>query len=470
MRGDRDIERSGGAPPEAWTRAREVARTAIAPIERFLRIEEASGIALIGASALALAWANSPWAAAYARLWDLEIGFSIGAWTTRPSLHELINEGLMTLFFFVVGLEIRREIHHGELSRWRSAVLPGIAAVGGMLAPALIFLLLNPSNESARAWGVPMATDIAFAVGVLALLGKRIPPALRVLLLALAIIDDVGAILVIAVFFSKGLALAGIVLIVIALAAIIFLQRLGVRHALGYVAPCFVLWLGLLKAGIHPTIAGVAAGLLTPAEPWFGPDGLAKVARHVADAVEHEGHRTERHPAAVHGELRKLAVARRETLAPVTRLQVLLHPWVSFVVMPVFAFANAGISLRDLHLDAEQHAPLMLGIILGLVVGKPAGIVLASFVAVKSKLAVLPTAVSWSGMLVVGLVGGIGFTMAIFMAGLALPSPELLTAAKLAVLIASASAAVIALVIGKTVLRQARDACTAAEAEASSVA
>ncbi len=450
-------------PPEAWTPALRVARAAAAPIERFFQVEASSGIVLILAALAALLWANSPWHEAYEHLWHTPVAVSVGAWSARTDLHFLVNEGLMTLFFFVVGLEIRREIHEGELSRWNSAALPLAAAVGGMLVPAAIFTALNRTGEAAGAWGVPMATDIAFAVGVLTLLGKRTPPALRVMLLALAIIDDIGAILVIAVFFSKGLALTGAVIAVLALAAIVLLQRLGVRLPAVYAVPCVALWFGLLQTGIHPTIGGVAAGLLTPATAWFGPGGFASVARQVASRVE-DG---EREPRRLHDDLQSLAVARREALPPGTRLQLLLHPWVSFGIMPLFAFANAGISLRGFAFHGE-HRFLTLGVLLGLVLGKPVGIVLGSWLAVKSKLTALPTNVTWGGVLLVGLVGGIGFTMSIFMAGLALPSMTLLATAKLSVLLASTIAAVVAILFGRLTLPKV-DACSAAEAEASSV-
>lgn len=432
-------------------------------------MEAASGVFLILAAVVALAWANSPWASRYEHLWHTEVGLSFGTWSTKASLHFLINEGLMTLFFFVVGLEIRREIHHGELSRWKSAVLPIAAALGGMIVPASIFLAFNRAGEAEGAWGVPMATDIAFAVGVLALLGRRVPPALRVLLLALAIIDDIGAILVIALFFSKGMAIAGVILTLGAVGTILLLQRIGVRSPAIYVMPCVLLWVGLLKMGIHPTIGGVIAGLLAPAKPWFGPDGFAAVARDAASTVEDVGAEAEKDPHLAHGALRQLAVARREVLSPVTRLQLLLHPWVSFLIMPLFALANAGISLRGVSVESVNR-PLAMGVLLGLIVGKPVGIVLVSLIAIKTKFAALPTAVTWKGVILVGLVGGIGFTMSIFMAGLALETPELLSTAKLSVLIGSGCSALVALLWGRVTLPVRRtEAPSAAEAEASEI-
>jgi NhaA family Na+:H+ antiporter len=450
-------------PPEAWAPAMNLARAAAAPIERFFQVEAASGIVLIAATIAALGWANSPWRDSYHHLWHTEISLGIGTWSSKASLHFLINEGLMTLFFFIVGLEIRREMHHGELSRLRSAVLPIGAALGGMVVPAAIFVALNRTGEASRAWGIPMATDIAFAVGILTLLGKRVPPALRVMLLALAIIDDIGAIVVIAIFFSKGIALDGIAISVLALAAILGLQRFGARLPAVYVAPSALLWFGLLRMGIHPTIGGVVAGLLTPVTTWFGPGEFAAVARKVAARVE-DG---ESEPHRLRDAMRGLGVAHREALAPGIRLQLLLHPWVSFLIMPLFAFANAGIALQGFSFIGE-HRFLTAGVVLGLVVGKPLGIVFGSLLVVKLKMTALPTAVTWKGVLLVGLVGGIGFTMAIFIAGLALTSGALLETAKLCVLIGSAIAAVAALVFGRITLREV-DACAASESEASLV-
>jgi NhaA family Na+:H+ antiporter len=401
------------APPEAWAYAHGLARSAVAPVERFLRTESAAGIVLLAAAALALVLANSPWAAAVERFWSAELSLGVGPWSATGSLHFVVNEGVMTLFFFVMGIEVRREVQLGELSRWRTAALPAVAALGGMIVPAGIFFALNRSGEAARAWGLPMATDIAFAVGVLTLLGKRVPGPLRVLLLALAIVDDIGAILVIAFVFSEGVHFSGAAVAAAGVLVILILQRLGARRTSLYVLPGIVVWAGTLKAGVQPTVAGVALGLLTPVRPW---------------------------PAG------------GETRSPGERLQSALHPWVSFLVIPVFALANAGVSVRGLELGDPRVPPLSLGVMAGLVLGKPLGIVLASLAAVKLGVAALPRRVTWRGVIVVGLAGGIGFTMALYIAELALASPELLAAAKLAVLVSSALAAVTALAYGRTAL------------------
>ncbi|HEU4407093.1 MAG TPA: Na+/H+ antiporter NhaA [Polyangiaceae bacterium] len=457
-------------PPEAWGPARQFARKVFEPIEHFLHVEAAGGAVLLVAALAALAWANSPWAATYEHLWHTEVTVGVGSKLAKPSLHFLVNDGLMTIFFFVVGLEIRREMHQGELSRWKSAALPVVAALGGMVAPALLYFAFNRGGPTARGWGVPMATDIAFAVGVLTALGKRVPAALRVFLLALAIIDDIGAIAVIAVFFSSGVSLGGVAVALAALGTILVLQRVGVRNPFFYVPSGVALWAGFLLAGVHPTLAGVALGLLTPARAWLGARGFAEAARRVADEVEGRADEPEQEAHVVLGLLHRIKIARREVLPPGTRLQVALHPWVAFAIMPLFAFANAGVRVGGFDLGEPSARATMLGVVAGLVVGKPLGVCLASYAAVRAGVATLPSGVGWRGVLVVGLVAGIGFTMAIFMAGLAFETEALLQASKLAVLVGSALAAVAAVVVGRTgpAAPDAGAATTAAEAEASS--
>lgn len=438
------------------------------PIERFLRIEAAGGIVLLGAAVLALAWANSPWHGVYEALWHTEFAVSIGSFEISRDLHFLINDGLMTIFFLVVGLEIRREIHEGELSDLRRAALPLVAALGGMAFPALIYLSLNRTPELRHGWAIPTATDIAFAVGVLALLGSRVLPALRVLLLALAIIDDIGAIVVIALFYSAGISVVGLCIAILGAAGILLFQRFEVRRALPYVLPAGVLWYGVLKAGVHPTIAGVIVGLLTPVRSWFGSEGFIVAA---ADAIEVFRERSVQ--GGSHDllqPLRRIRQADREALPPVVRLQALLHPWVAYGIMPIFAFANAGVRVGELDRSSSGSETVIAGILLGLVVGKPLGILSASAVSVKLGICRLPSGVKWSGVLLVGAVAGIGFTMAIFITGLAFPESALSGVAKLAILLSSFAAALIGLIVGKLVLPRALPfdvAQTCAEAEAS---
>ncbi len=459
----------GPHAPETWPVARRLAGLVLRPLDRFLHIEASSGIVLLVAAAAALLWANSRYAASYEHLLHTPLRVGIGTFTLEQPLHFVINDVLMTIFFFVVGLEIRREIHEGELADRKRAMLPAFAALGGMLVPALVYLGVS-TPETRSGFGVPTATDIAFAVGVLALLGKRVPPALRVLLLTLAIIDDIGAIIVIAVFYSKGVAWSGFAIAGAGIAGIFVLQRFGVRKPLFYVAPGVVLWLGVYRAGIHPTIAGVLLGLLTPARTWFGEKGFLAEAE---SAIGEFRARTREPGHSAHDLLEPLGQldeARIEALSPAVRLQAALHPWVAFGIMPIFALANAGVSLQGMSLEEPASRTIGIGVLGGLAVGKPIGIFLASLLAVKLGICQLPRGVKWTGILLVGLVGGIGFTMAIFIAGLAFQDPTHLAAAKLAVLCASGAAAVFGLLLGRIVLSAAPTpgaAATVTEAESS---
>jgi NhaA family Na+:H+ antiporter len=379
------------------------------PLEQFLQVESASGVVLLLATTTALLWANSAAKASYGHFWETTL------FGSDVSLHFIINEALMAVFFLVVGLEIRREIHAGALSGWRTATLPLAAALGGIVAPALIYLALNGDPAVDRGWAIPTATDIAFAVGVLALLGTRVNPALRVLLLALAIADDIAAILIIACFYSDGLGPAGIKMGAPAVVAILVLQKAGVRLVLPYLVGGAILWFGLLDAGLHPALAGVILGFLMPTSA-------------------------------------RAAHNRAERVPPALRLEKALHPWVAFAIMPLFALANAGVDIDGFSLESATSASVAAGIVLGLVVGKPFGIFAATVLAVKSGLCVLPPGVRWSGIVLIGCLGGIGFTMSIFIATLAFADEQLLASAKLAVLLGSALAGTTGLVVGGLVL------------------
>jgi Na+:H+ antiporter, NhaA family len=454
-------------PPEAWAPLLRAARLATRPLERFLRIEAASGIVLIVTAAIALLWANSPWAESYGALWHTPLGLRVGPFAFERSAEWWVNDGLMAIFFFVVGLEIRRELHHGELSEWRRAALPAVAALGGMVVPALCYLLIAGGADTRSGWGVPMATDIAFAMGILTLLGKRVPPALRVLLLALAVIDDLGAIVVIALFYSEGLSVSGLLVAALGIAIIFLMQRLGVRAKPLYVVPAVVAWSGVAAAGIHPTIAGVIIGLITPVQAWLGPSGfLADMQKELDGLSRGSPESLSSHELA--GTLRKVALARREAMSPAESLIELLHPWVAFGIMPVFALANAGVAFSGGALGGAEWR-VLFGASLGLLVGKPVGVMLACALALKLKVATLPTGLSRRHLVVLGSVAGVGFTMAIFIAQLAFTSPSLLAAAKTGVLLASAAASVLALLLGRTLLAPAPStaAQTADEAESS---
>jgi Na+:H+ antiporter, NhaA family len=435
-------------------------------VERFLAIEAASGIVLMIAAFAALAWANSPWRQSYIDLWHIPIGLRIGAVAFERDLHFWINDGLMTILFFVVGLEIRREIHAGELSELRRAALPLAAAMGGMLIPAVIFLAVNAGRASATGWAVPMATDIAFAVGALALLGKRVAPALRILLLALAVIDDVGAILVIALFYSTDMAAFGFVLLGLGVLTILSLQILGVRASMAYLPPALVVWSGAYLGGIHPTLSGVIVGFLTPATAWYGSQRFLEQTESRIRSLRKEGVPDDR---ALLPHLDRLTVANREAVSPVERLQHSLHGWVAFGIMPLFAFANAGVPLGQVSFEGDARW-VFIGVAVGLVVGKPIGILGLSWLAVRLGVAALPKAVHWAQISVVGMVGGIGFTMALFIAQLAFPPGPLLETAKLAILCGSGFAGALSLVLGYRILRPDSApgaATTDAEAEAS---
>ena len=455
-------------PPEAWPPLVRLARRAGRPLERFLHIEAASGIVLMLVAAAALAWANSAWSDSYFSLWHTPIGVRIGGFSFERSLEWFVNDGLMVIFFFVVGMEIRRELHEGELSELRRAALPAAAALGGMLAPAGLYLLLASAPELRSGWGVPMATDIAFAVGILTLLGKRVPAALRVLLLALAVIDDLGAIVVIAAFYSSGIALSGLGIAGAGVGVLFAMQRAGVRSKLAYIAPGLVTWAGIYMAGIHPTIAGVIVGLSTPVRAWLGADGFIS-------GIRQEVAELERVPAtsiprnALDATLDHVKVARREAISPADSLIRMLHPWVAFGIMPVFALANSGVTVSFDSIDAESWR-VIGAVALGLVVGKPMGVLIACWLVLRAKIATLPRGIATPHLVVLGVVAGVGFTMALFIAQLAFADARLLAAAKLGILAASGGAALLGVALGRSLLSMAETpgaAQTADEAECS---
>lgn len=438
-------------PPGAWAPAVRAARAVLKPALRFAQIQAASGIVLLFAAVVALAWANSPWAASYAAFWHTPLSVGIGPYRFERDLHFWVNDGLMAIFFFVVGLEIRRELHEGELATLRRAALPALAAVGGMVVPAALYVAMNPGPPGNRGWGVPMATDIAFAVGVLTLLGNRVPPSLRVMLLALAIIDDLGAILVIAIFYSGPMNPLGVTAAGAGILLTLALQRFGVRQVIAYVPPALLTWGGTYASGIHPTIAGVVIGLLTPVRSWLGGEGFLAEAERAIEFVKARASHAGAHELA--RPLSALDSARREAVPPATWLELTFHPWVAWVIMPVFALANAGVSLAGVSLADPTRAAVVGGVVAGLVFGKPVGILLFSFLGVKLLGLQLPPAIDRKEMSVLGLVAGIGFTMSIFIAGLAFTDPALLAAAKLGVLGASLIAGVLGLVGGYLFLK-----------------
>ena len=440
------MSRSGSShPPETWSPVRRAAEAITSPIQRILAIEAASGIILLVATAVALTWANL-WPGSYAELWHTPIGGRVGPWSYEQPLHFWVNDGLMTIFFFVVGLEIRREIFEGELASFKKAALPLAAAVGGMVVPAVIFAVLNMGRAGTAGWAVPMATDIAFAVGVLTLLGSRVSPPLRVLLLALAVIDDIGAIVVIALFYSSGISVEGFVIVGVGIGAVLVMRAAGVRSPVLYLAPGVVVWAGFLVTGIHPTIGGVLLGLLTPVLPWFGPSGFATTTQEQLERLPANDR------AALLSSLDVINQARREAVSPTERLIHALHPWVAFVVMPIFALANAGVVLGGADFSGD-YLWLFVGVVAGLALGKPLGITVASLAASRLGIAARSEDMTRRGVLLVGLVGGIGFTMSLFIAQLAFPPGPLLDTAKLAILVGSGVAILVGLGFGLATAR-----------------
>lgn len=424
------------------------------PFERFMHIEASSGVVLLIAVIAALVWANWPGSHSYHDVWHLPLTIQLGSLAYSQSLHFIINDVLMTIFFLVVGLEIRREIHEGALASLKLATLPLIAALGGVLMPAAIYLFFNTDPTLQHGWAVPTATDIAFAVGILTLLGKRVPADLRILLLAIAIIDDIAAIIIIAFFYSSGVKIAGLLIAAAGVGLVRLYNYHGIRTAWPYVLPGAVVWIGVLMAGIHPTIAGVALGLLTPVQSPIDRETLYDSASNLFNKLRERftGAAADLHEAV--GSLQKLKSMQRELVPPVVRVQIALHPWVAFGIMPIFALANAGVVIDQAALQAITESTVSLGVMLGLVFGKPIGIALAAMLAVRLGVAALPSGVTGKGLIVVGCLGGIGFTMSIFIAQLAFADVRMLDTAKMAVLLASTVAALLGLALGAKLLKQ----------------
>jgi NhaA family Na+:H+ antiporter len=419
----------------AASRGEEVAQRVLRPFHVFARQEIAGGIVLFLATLVALVWANSPWAEVYRHLVHEPFGLQLGEWRIAYDLHHWINDGLMAIFFFVVGLEIKRELLVGELADLRKALLPIGAAVGGMLAPATVYLAFNAGQPTAAGWGIPMATDIAFSLGVLALLGPRVPDALKIFLVALAIADDLGAVLVIALFYTSALDWTGLALAAVFLAALVAANRGGFRHPVIYFALGIGLWYGFLMSGVHATLAGVLAAFTVPARVRIPPHRLAQVVRRTADrlgALHPDGDMDSRRFALL-SFLREVTEAAKP---PLQRFEHMAHPWVVFVILPIFALFNAGITL-DAGALGTLLEPLPLGIAAGLAVGKQVGVFGATWLMVRTGAASLPQGVRWGHIYGVAWLAGIGFTMSLFISGLAFPTAEFDQEAKLGILLGS---------------------------------
>jgi NhaA family Na+:H+ antiporter len=400
----------------------------IRPLADFLREEAAGGAVLVLATVVALVWANSPWKDSYADLWSTELAFSLGSHDLELDLKHWVNDALMVAFFFVVGLEIKRELAQGELRDPRRAALPAIAALGGMVVPALLYVAVAGGGEARDGWGIPMATDIAMAVGVVALLGSRVHPSLKLFLLALAIVDDIGAILVIAVFYSDSIDMAMLALAALAIAAIVAMRELGVQAIPAYVLVGSGLWLAMHEAGVHATLAGVLCGLLAPTAPHVPRDLIDEDELLDVSSVE----------AA-----RATVTQARSSVSVVEWLEHLLHPWTTLVIVPLFALANAGITIGGDQVSDALSSRVTLAIVVGLVIGKPIGITLASWLAVRSGLGELPQGVTWRALVGVASIAGIGFTVSLFVTELAFDDETIIADAKLGVLAASLVSAAI---------------------------
>ncbi len=412
-----------------------------APVQSFIHTEEVGALILLAAAAAAVIWANSPWSDSYDSFWHTAIVFETPIISIHEDLKHLVNDGLMAVFFFVVGLEIKRELLHGELSSVRKASLPVLAAIGGMVVPAAAYLLFNSSGDAAVGWGIPMATDIAFAIGVLALLGRRIPVELRVFLLGLAVVDDLGAITVIALFYTDTIEWSSLWISLAILAAAALSVRLGIRSMVFYIVVGVSMWYFFLESGVHATLAGVLLAAIVPAGSARGRDNYAAA----LDDLLHDyrlamSNGDEEHAEIVLEEIEKLS---RITEGPLESLEHTIHPWVSLAILPLFALANAGIVVSTETLSDAAGSSITIGIAAGLLAGKALGIFGITWLGVRLGIGQLPSAVTWMHVLGVGFLAGIGFTVAIFISGIAFDDPALVDQAKMGIFVASVAAAVI---------------------------
>ena len=408
------------------------------PFQEFARLEASGGILLIGCTVAALVWANSPWAATYFSLWHTKLTLGFAGAQLSEELHFWINDGLMAIFFLLVGLEIKREALVGELASARKAALPIVAALGGMIVPAGIYFLFNRTGPGAAGWGVPMATDIAFALGVLALLGDRVPTSLKVFLAALAIADDLGAVLVIAFFYTAQISWIALTIAGMFFVALIVMNRIGARHPLVYAVLGLGLWLAFLQSGIHGTVAGVLLALTIPARQRI--DGRAFLER--TEQILQEFREADGGGDAIQANatrsaaLSVLAEDCQHAESPMLRFEHALAPWSKHAIMPIFALANAGVAMGG-GAFGQLVSPISIGVICGLVLGKPLGVVGFSWLAIRSRFGAMPEEAGWRQLIGVGMLAGIGFTMSLFIANLAFGADSVLETAKVGILVAS---------------------------------
>jgi NhaA family Na+:H+ antiporter len=409
------------------------------PFEHFLHAQTTTGLVLMLTTIIALILANSPLAEAYAHFFHTHIDFNVGSWKLSHSIHHWINDGLMALFFFIVGLEIKREILVGELSNFKVAILPILAAIGGMAVPALIYLSINNGTDFANGWGIPMATDIAFAISALVLLGKRVSPALVTFLVALAIVDDLGAVIVIALFYTQQINMIPLALALASFLVLVSFNRFGIHAVLPYFIIGLGMWFFMLESGIHATIAGVIAAMAIPSKPKFAPVDFTEHTKNLLDEYDNYPVATDH---TMHEKQKEILVKIKDkidSLNPLSeKLEHDLHLPVSLIIIPLFALANAGISIDFSSITTTILEPISLGIIAGLIVGKVLGIAGVSYLSIKLGIAKLPQDSTMKQIFGVSLLGGIGFTMSIFVADLAfLGNESFIFQAKIGILFAS---------------------------------
>ena len=427
---------------DTWTQSdRYVPTRFLRPLLKFTRVEAGSGIVLLLAAAAALAWANAPFGEGYETFWTSPIDLDFGILHIEETLRDVVNDALMAIFFFVVGLEIKRELVRGDLADRKRAMLPIVAALGGMIFPAAIYLIIASGGDASRGWGIPMATDIAFSIGIVALLGTRIPVGARLFLLALAIVDDIGAIAVIAIFYTDDLQFAWLAVGLGTLVAIRIATKVGVRNVTFYVLLGSFTWLCFLESGVHATIAGVALGLMTPAVALYSDAEYKRRATLVLSRFEMEAH-APRGPERVDADALELAAIARESVSPLDRLEVAIHPWSSFLIVPIFALANAGVRFAGLDIVDAATSSVALGVALGLIVGKTVGVTLFAYLAVRLGMGSLPRNTTWRHIVGLAIIAGVGFTVSLFIAELAFFDPELLDLAKIGIFTGSGVAGI----------------------------
>jgi Na+:H+ antiporter, NhaA family len=424
------------------------------PFARFAKMEAAGGIVLLSATVLALFWANSPWQHSYHEVFERPFSVGFGKFELTENWHEWINDGLMSLFFFLVGLEIKREIIVGELSSLRRAALPFLAAIGGLVAPALIYSVITRGGDFSKGWAIPISTDIAFTLGVLTVLGRRVPISLKVFVTALAIVDDIFAVLVIAVFYTSHINYISLILGLVCISVAFIANILGVRNPAIYAVIGIFAWCCVLSSGVHATVAGILLAFTIPARTFLDKSQFLKQSRSLLNKLEEvEANSFEEH-SIIHTLEQKMELVE----SPLHRIEHSLQPWIAFLVMPLFALANAGVNFLDAGTAIITH-PVSLGVILGLMIGKPLGIFAFSYLAVKTNLVSPLVHVSWRQVFGAGCLCGIGFTMALFVSGLAFDFGHVLEISKVAILVAS----LVSAIVGSVVLLRGNGAEEAAE-------